>query len=220
MTTPAVRNSSAWSTGVGDSVTLPQPLVGSVINVFGAAFSSLSGVTITDTAGNTYTYQAQVQDANGNFIALFRAPVTAAGSGTLTITPSGSGIQANEVANDSGIDGSLATGTYNSSAGGLASTSAITTTGAGLILSGLIDQNGAAITANTGTLIASTSAFDTAISQQQTTSSSGSYVSSFNVPAGAGQTAAVIAIAIKGSGGGGPSVAVRTANYFRRRRLM
>jgi hypothetical protein len=200
MSNPTVRNQSGFNAFGGGTQTLPQPLLGSVILVWCFAFSALP--TCTDSAGNTYTVQAQEQDANGNWITLFTGPVTAAGSGTLTLTLGGLvlAMEVQGVASGTFIDGSVTSGTYNSSAGGLLSSSAITASfSADLIVSAAWDQNNAAITVNTGTLVASNSAGDTAIVQAHSTSGPGSYVESFNVPASSGETAVIVAIALMGT---------------------
>ena len=210
MSAPTIRNQSGW--GLFQTPcenTLPQPVVGNFIVVFIAATSAITA-SMTDSAGNTYTAITHATDVNSNTISLYTAPVTASGTGTLTITESttGGSMLAIEVAGVSGSTPSdgTGTGTYNSSAGGLCSASAISTTFAtDLILSALYDQNNQAITVNTGTLIASaTEGGDFAIAQQHTTSSTGSYTESFNIPASVGETAAMVAIAIKGVSSGSP----------------
>ena len=204
---PTIRNFSSIS-GFDDPVTLPQPVVGNAIYVF--VFSTAPVTSgIADSAGNTYTFLKNQADSNSNYTAVFRAPVTAGGSGTLEVTTSiGGGLCAIEVANDNGVDGTVAAGTYSGNAGGTLSASAITTTVAtDLILSAAYDQNNAALSADTGTLVASANGIggDSAIVQAHTTSSAGSYTESFTVPASSGETASMIAIAIMGGGTSGGS---------------
>jgi Putative Ig domain len=198
---PTIRNATSVG-GFDDNVTLPQPVVGNCIYVF---VFSISAVTsgITDSAGNTYTFLKNAVDSNGNYTAVFRAPVTAAGSGSLAVSTIHGGMCAIEVANDNGVDGSVTSGTYSGNSGGTASAGAITTTAAaGLILSAAYDQNGVSLSANTGTLVATANTGgDTGIVQAHTTSSAGSYTESFTVPASNGETASMVAVAIMGSGG-------------------
>jgi hypothetical protein len=211
MTAPTIRNQSGWGAfQTPCQNTLPQPVVGNFIVVFIAATSAITS-SMTDSAGNTYTAITHISDANSNTISLYTAPVTASGSGTLTITESATGgsmiaIEVQNVSGSTPSDGT-GTGTYNSSAGGLCSTSSISTTFAtDLILSALYDQNNQVVTANSGTLIATASeGGDTAIAQQRTTSSTSSYTESFTIPASTGETAAMVAIAIKGLSSGGAS---------------
>jgi len=197
---PTIRNFSSIS-GFDDPVFLPEPVVGNAIYVF---VFSIAPVTsgITDSAGNTYTFLKNQADSNSNYTAVFRAPVTVSGSGTLEIMTEHGGLCALEIANDNGVDAAVTTGTYASNSGGTLSAGAITTTVADdLILSAAYDQNNATLSASTGTLvITGSSSADMAIVQAHTTTSTGSYTESFTIPASYGETASMIAIAIKGGG--------------------
>ena len=213
MTAPTVRN---FSPTAGSSfqtpMSLPQPLLGDVIVAWVFAFNAVS-TGVTDSAGNTYTAQAQQPDANGNYVNLFTAPVTATGSGTLTVTSANGGgfvlMDITGAASGSFIDGLVTSGQYSGSVGGLVTASAITTSFAtDLIISAAFNQNGSVMTANTGTLVTNgTLGSDFCIVQTHTTSTSGSYAESITVPVSVSETAVIVAIAIQGVGGGGGNTA-------------
>lgn len=213
MTAPTISNFSPSAGSAYQTPTsLPQPLLNDVIVACVFAFASIS-TGVTDSAGNTYTAQAQQADTNGNFVNLFTAPVTATGTGTLTVTSANGGglalVDVTGAASGSFIDGIVTFGNYAGSAGGLLTASAITTTVAtDLILSFGFNQNGSVMTANTGVLVTNgTLGSDFGIVQAHTTSATGSFSESINVPASASETAVIVAIAIKGIGGGGGNTA-------------
>lgn len=198
---PTVRN---FCTPVGaGSCTIPQPVSGNFIVVFNFNFSG-STPTTTDSAGNTYTNRVNAGDANGNFCQVSTAPVTATGSGTLTVTENLGGvivaIELTGNVSSTPIDGSVTSGTFSGSVGGtLTATGIITTVANDILLSGAIDQNGAALTVNTGTLIYSGTLADRNIVQKRTVAATGTYAEAFNVPVSVGETAVICAIAIKGT---------------------
>ena len=206
-TAPTIRNSAAsGSRDTDNEVIIPQPVSGNFIVVFVFAFDTFSARTMSDSAGNTYTYRLQQADSNSNYVGVFTAPVTSTGSGnnTITLPTTATVLYAIEVQGNPSsdqIDGSVTSGTYSGSAGGSLTASAITTTVAtDLILSAAIDQNTATLVSNTGTLVWSSSALNTDfnIVQQHTTSATGNYSEIFTVPSSSGETAAIVAIAIKG----------------------
>lgn len=202
---PTIRN-SATSAASNSPVTvdLPTPVVGNLIVVFVPSFGSCATNALTDDASNTYTRRATAQDANGNWMNLFTAPVTSAGSGNLTITAAVSCstaiVAAAEVQAQFGIDASATTGTYSGNGPSTVDAGGITTTVANdLILSCAINQNSSVMTANTGTAYSSGTQVDYHLCQQRTVSATGTYTEKINVPASVGETAVIAAIAIKGT---------------------
>lgn len=201
-TAPTIRSASGVGAN-GASQTRPQPVSGNYYVAWVFDFSPIT-TGFADTAGNTWTAKKQQADSNSNYVNLFTAPVTATGSGTNTFTSgSGGSIQVTEVQGNLSStpdDGTITGGTFTGSIGGTLSAGAITTTAAAsLILSAAIDQNSATLVANSGTLVASGVGQDFNIVQQRTTSSAGSYTESFTVPISVNETAAIVAIAIKGT---------------------
>lgn len=202
MPAPTIRNQSG--TPAGSSATIPQPVLGNFLVLCNFNFNSRT-TGASDTAGNIWTHQLSAADSNMNWLNVFTAPVISTGSGTNTISGLTDGVY--WVAEIQGvgatpIDGSVTSGTFSGSSGGTLTASPITTSVAtDLILSFAIDQETATLTVNTGTLVASGSNVDFNIVQQHTTSSTGPYAESFNVPTSSGETAVIIAIAIAGIAG-------------------
>lgn len=213
MTAPTKVQSTAWSVASNRQQTISSPTIGNLMVTFVNSFFSAS--TLTDSSGNTHTLYGSHADSNGNFCHIFTSPITHTAA-TVTISDSSHNcnIQINEITGfDSGspTDGAFEFGTFSGSSGGTLTATAVTTTFADdLILSAAFDQNSAALSVNTGTLIAflnTDSGSDTCISQQHTVSVTGSYAEKFNVPTSASETAVICVIAIKGISSG-PTVAL------------
>ena len=223
MGAPTIRNSakSASMTDPGTAV-IPQPVSGNFIVVFAVGSGSFAAINAHDSASNTYTRQSAQVDDSGNYIVCYTAPVTATGSGNLTvsveITSCVIAMELTGNVSSTPIDGSVTTGNYNSAGPGtITATGIVTTVATDLILSGVVDQNQAAITVNTGTSVQSSTLYDTFIVQQHTTSATGTFAEAFNVPSSSGETARMIAIAIKGTAAGGISIPAVMYNYRQRR---
>lgn len=204
MTTPSVLQSArSAAAGAPATAVLSQPTSGNFLVAFLYAFSQIT-TGVSDSAGNTWTAQAQAQDASGNWVNLFTAPVTLTGSGNNTLTSTnGRTIDFIEVTGNKSstpINGSPTSGTFSGSAGGTVTAAAISTSDANcLLLSAAIDQNSATLTVNTGNLIQNGVQSDYNISQYHQVTATGNYSEAFNVPVSASETAVILSFAIGGA---------------------